>query len=144
MSWRERLYEFARYGVTGLLCLALNVFGVVLLTELLGLHYLLSLGITSGIVTITGFVLNKSWTFRQQGTTAVPEFLRYALTSATAMIIGMLSCSWLVEGWRVPYSLSVAIVGIGFAPLTYVVHRGWSFGLSWLYGKEQTEHQRHS
>jgi putative flippase GtrA len=132
---RKRFHEIARYGVTGALCVLLNVVGVIVLTEVFGLHYLVSLTLCSALVVVVGFVLNRSWTFRKRGTGVVGEFVRYALATAVNVVIGLGACAFLVEELHISYWLSVAIVGVVFAPMTFLVHRAWTFGLTWLYGE---------
>lgn len=135
MITRERFSEMARYVVTGALCASLNVIIAIFLTEYLGLHYLVSLALCSALVIVVGFFLNRSWTFRKGGTGVIAEFFRYALATGVNVIIGLLCCAFLVEELRIPYSYSIAIVAVAFAPMTYVVHRAWTFGLSWFYGE---------
>ena len=134
MITQQRFRELARYVITGGLCVLLNVFIVMVLTEYLGLHYLVSLALCSIIVTVVGFVLNRSWTFQKSGSAVLPEFLRYAFATGVNIVIGLWACAFLVEQLRIPYLFSIAIVGVAFAPMTYVVHRAWTFGLSWLQG----------
>jgi putative flippase GtrA len=134
MITQARFRELARYVMTGGLCVLLNVFFVMVLTEYVGLHYLVSLALCSVIVTVVGFALNRSWTFRKRGTGVLPEFFRYAFATAVNIVIGLWACALLVEQLRVPYLFSIAIVGVVFAPMTYIVHRAWTFGLSWLQG----------
>jgi len=133
MNLRKRIVELLRYGATGALCVGLKVVFVVLLTEYLSLHYLVSLAICSTAVAVLGFVINKSWTFHRHGTTVTPEFLRYTLTTLTSMAIGLVTCAWLVETIGIPYFLALALVAVAFAPLTYLMHRGWAFRLAWRY-----------
>jgi putative flippase GtrA len=133
-TW-DRFRELFRFGVTGFFCLALNTGGVTLLTEVFGLHYLVSLTLSSMVVMTVGFLINKFWTFRVNGTDAPPEFIRYAVTNSVAMLVSLWLCSSLVEDMHFPYSWSVAIAGIVCAPLTYLTHRGWTFGLAVLYGR---------
>jgi putative flippase GtrA len=121
-----------RYGVTGLLGASLNVVVAVILTEYVGLNYLVSLAICSAMVIVVGFFLNKSWTFRQRGTNVGAEFLRYALVTGANVPVGLVSCALLVSVAKIPYAYAIAIVAVVFAPLTYVIHRAWTFGLSWL------------
>jgi putative flippase GtrA len=132
---RQRIHEIARYVATGGICVLLNVLIAMVLTEYFGLHYLVSLAVCSAIVTVVGFFLNKSWTFRTRGSPVLPEFLRYALVTGVNIVITLCACALLVEKLRIPYLFAIAIIGVGAAPLTYIVHRAWSFGLSWLYGK---------
>jgi putative flippase GtrA len=132
---RRRLGELARFGSTGAFCAALNVVVAVLLTQYAGLHYLVGQAIGAGAVIVAGFFLNRSWTFRKRGSAAVLEFLRYGLVTVANVIIGLLSCAFLVEEVGIPYAYAIAIVAIVFAPINYLVHRVWSFGLSWLHGE---------
>lgn len=135
MITRRRFGELARYAVTGVLCASLNVIIAMFLTEYVGLHYLVSLALCSAIVIVVGFFLNRSWTFRMRGTAMVAEFFRYAVATGVNVVIGLCACAFLVEELHIPYSFSIAIVAVAFAPMTYVVHRAWTFGLSWLHGE---------
>jgi len=132
---RQRLGEMIRYLATGALGASLNVAVAVFLTEYVGLNYLVSLGICSAMVIVLGFFLNRSWTFRKRGTTVGAEFLRYSLVTGINVPIGLLACALLVNKARIPYAYSIAIVAVAFAPLTYAIHRAWTFGLSWMRGQ---------
>jgi putative flippase GtrA len=132
---RQRLGEMIRYLVTGALGASLNVAVAIILTEYVGLNYLVSLAICSAMVIVVGFFLNRSWTFRKRGTTVGAEFLRYALVTGINVPIGLVACAVLVSDAKIPYAYAIAIVAVAFAPLTYAIHRAWTFGLSWLRGQ---------
>jgi putative flippase GtrA len=132
---RQRLGEMLRYLLTGALGASLNVAVAVFLTEYVGLNYLVSLTICSAMVIVVGFFLNRSWTFRKSGTTVAAEFLRYALVTGINVPIGLVACAVLVKQAKIPYAYSIAIVAVVFAPITYAVHRAWTFGLSWVRGQ---------
>jgi len=129
---RLPLHELARFALTGILCLLINVGGMTLLTELVRLHYLTSLALSSATSATIGFVVNRWWTFRVQGTAVAPEYLRYVVTAAAQVMAGLWSCAWLVDGLHIPYVAAVLLVSAALAPLSYLVHRAWSFGLHWL------------
>jgi putative flippase GtrA len=124
-----------RYLATGALGAALNVVVAVFLTEYVGLNYLVSLTICSAIVIVVGFFLNRSWTFRKRGTAVAAEFLRYALITGINVPIGLVACAVLVKEAEIPYPYAIAIVAVTFAPITYAIHRAWTFGLSWFRGQ---------
>jgi putative flippase GtrA len=130
---RRRINEIARYVFTGGLCVLLNVVIAMMLTEYAGMQYLVSMATCSAIVTVVGFLLNKSWTFRTRGSAVLPEFLRYALLTGVNVAITLWACALLVEKAGVPYLYAIAMIGVGAAPLTYIGHRAWAFGLSWFY-----------
>jgi putative flippase GtrA len=129
---RQHLGELGRYLVTGALGASLNVAFAVFFTEFVGLNYLISLTICSAMVIVVGFFLNRNWTFRKRGTTIVTEFLRYALVTGINVLIGLVACAALVEVAKIRYAYSILIVAAAFAPVTYVIHRAWTFGLSWM------------
>lgn len=135
MITRQRLGEIIRYLMTGALGASINVVVTVILTEYVGLNYLVSLAICSAMVIILGFFLNRSWTFRQRGTNVGAEFLRYLLVNGINIPAGFVVCAVLVSFAKIPYAYAIAIVAVVFAPFTYVVHRAWTFGLSWLRGQ---------
>jgi putative flippase GtrA len=134
MITRDRFKEIVRYGVTGVVGASLNVVLAVFLTEYVGLHYLASLALCSAIVIVTGFFLNRSWTFRKRGTGRLAEFLRYVLVTSANVVIGLVACAFLVEDLKIPYAYAIAIIAVVFAPVTYLVNRAWTFGLAWLRG----------
>jgi putative flippase GtrA len=129
---RQRRGELIRYLVTGALGASLNVAITVLLTEYVGLNYLVSLTICGATVIVVGFFLNRNWTFRKPGPAAVTEFARYALVTGINVPIGLVACAFLVEVVKIRYTYSIVIVAAAFAPLTFVIHRAWTFGLSWM------------
>lgn len=132
MITRKRIAELTRYALTGVLCASLNAFVTILLTEYARLHYLVSLTLCSMLVIVFGFFLTRSWTFRRSGTGMLPEFLRFTLTSGVNVLLGLCACALLVEEFRVPYIYAIVAVTVVFAPMVYVVHRVWTFGLSWI------------
>lgn len=135
MITRERLAELIRYATTGALCASLNIGLSMFLTEYAGLHYLVSLAVCSMLVIVVGFFLNRSWTFRMQGTAILAQFVRYALATSANVVIGLVACAFMVEQLHVQYMYAIAIIAIVFAPMIYVVHRVWTFGLTLFYGK---------
>lgn len=132
MIARHRYGELIRYLVIGALGASLNVAITMFLTEYVGLNYLVSLALCGATVTVVGFFLNRNWTFRKRGSTQVAEFLRYALVTGINVLIGIVACAFLVEVVRIRYTYSIVIVAAAFAPLTFLIHRAWTFGLSWM------------
>jgi putative flippase GtrA len=131
----QRLGEIIRYLATGALGASLNVVCAVFLTAYVGLNYLVSLTISSAMVILVGFFLNRNWTFRKRGATEFAEFLRYALVTGANIPIGLISCAVLVKYAHFPYAYAIAIVAVAYSPLIYVVHRAWTFGLSWMHSQ---------
>jgi putative flippase GtrA len=125
-----RISETARYLLTGSLSVGLNLLIICLLTEVFGLHYLLSICVCFVTVTLVSFYLNRTWTFRKLGGELPPDLARFVLVSLTQLVLSVTLCGWMVERLGLPYPLVVAALSVVFVPLTYLVHRGWSFRLN--------------
>jgi putative flippase GtrA len=121
--------ELLRFVFTGAFCVGLNVLIVTTLTEYAHLHYLVSLSVCFFTVTFVGFMINRGWTFRKTGGEAAKDFRRYLVVNVANMVLG-LSLTWLcVERLGIPYPLAIVLISLAFVPLTFLLHRGWSFGL---------------
>lgn len=121
--------EIARYLVTGSLSVALNLLIIYVLTEVFGVHYLLSICVCFVTVTVISFFLNRAWTFRKRGGAIPQDLARFVLATLAQMTLSLLFCGFAVEKLGIPYPLAVAASSVVFVPLTYLMHRSWSFGL---------------
>jgi putative flippase GtrA len=121
--------ELVRYGLTGALCVGLNVVIVTVLTEYAHLHYLLSFAVCFVTVTLVGFALNRWWTFRKFGGAPAQDLRRYVIVTLANMAVGIPLCGLLVDGLGLPYWLAIVLISLAFVPLTFVLQRSWSFQL---------------
>jgi dolichol-phosphate mannosyltransferase len=128
----EQVAEFARYLVTGASCIALNVVIITALTEYAGFHYLLSVAVCFGTVTLVGFLVNRYWTFRKRGGVPLQDLRRYLLVTIGNMAASLVLCAFFVDVLNIRYYIAVVVVSIVLAPLSFILHRGWSFGFGWL------------
>jgi putative flippase GtrA len=119
--------ELARYGLTGALCVALNVAIVTVLTEFVGLHYLWSFAVCFVTVTLVGFALNRWWTFRKFGGAPVQDLRRYVIVTLANMAVGIPLCGFLVDVVGLHYWLAIVLISLAFVPLTFLLQRNWSF-----------------
>lgn len=120
--------ELARFCIVGLLSVALNNLIIVALTELLGFHYLTSIFLCFLLATLMGFVLNRSWSFRKRSAVRHVEVARYFTVTILGLFLGLFA-SWYFTGYGIPYYVTMIVVGILMAPLNFLAHRLWSFGL---------------
>ena len=129
---RSKAGEILRYLVTGSLSVVLNVLVVAFLTEYVGLNYLVSISLCFATVTFASFCLNRAWTFRRQDLSFAGELTRYMTVTLTQLPLSLLACGFCVQILRMQYLLSMALVSAGFVPITYLIHRRWSFKLKWI------------
>lgn len=120
--------QFGRFCAVGLLSVAINNLFIVVLTELFGIHYLLSILICFVLATASGFVLNRNWSFRKVGTTQRRELIRYVVVTVGGICLSLLT-SWMLMQRGIPYYVTMVGIALLMAPLNFIAHRAWSFGL---------------
>ena len=125
---RRPLNELARFCIVGLGSVLLNNLFIIACTELLGIHYLISIVLAFLLATVMGFVLNRHWSFQKDGTARTREVVRYLIV--TLMGIGLsLLATWYLMQQGIPYYVTMLGIASLMAPLNFVAHRVWSFEL---------------
>lgn len=125
---RDHGGELARFLVVGGLSALANTLIIVALTELLGLPYLVSYALCFVMVTLLGFVLNRRWTFARGGSARRREVARYYLVTVLGTLVAM-AVSRLLVAIGLYYGLAVFLSAGVLAPVNFVAHRWFSFGL---------------
>ena len=123
-----RTREFARFLVVGGFSALVNTIIIVLLTEVFQINYLISYAICFVCVTLFGFVANRSWSFSVDGQANSREAGRYFAVTVVTTIIAMAASKVMVE-LGMPYPVAVFLSAGVMAPLNFVSHRCFSFGL---------------
>ncbi len=125
------LLQLIRYIATGTLSVALNTVIIVALTEIAGLPYRISICVCFCTVTVISFALNRYWTFGKRGGNSKSDALRFFFINALYLLICVSLTSFLVEHAGMHYTLAVIAISIVFVPINFLVHRRFSFSLSW-------------
>lgn len=123
-----RLRGIIRFSVVGGASALANTIIIVLLTELLSINYLVSYLICFLCVTAFGFALNRSWSFEVDGQARGREVGRYLLVAIGSAAIAM-AASRIMVAFGMPYQLAVLLSAGLMAPLNFISHRYFSFGL---------------
>ena len=125
---RRHRDEIMRFLTVGAASALLNTVIIVAFTELFGLHYLLSYLLCFMAVTAFGFAMNRHWTFRVVSETRSIELLRYFTTTVVGTMAAMGGSVALVA-MGAPYYVAVFAASALVAPVNFVAHRVYSFGL---------------
>jgi len=80
-------------------------------------------------VTFAGFLINRWWTFRKTGGAPAQDFRRYLVVTLINMTVGLAVCAFCVNVLGIPYVVAMVLMSLAFVPLTFILHRRWSFGL---------------
>lgn len=117
---------FLRFGLVGGLCFVVGMLGVWLLTEQLGLHYLLSTALAMLSTNVLGWLLNRSWTYELERRRSLPEFVRYVLINALAAGVSLALLGLLVATAGMHYLVACALVAMAMAVVNFQLHGRWS------------------
>ena len=83
-------------------------------------------------VTVVSFGVNRLWTFNKCGAGAHKDFGRYVLAALLQLPASLLIFNLMVEAGRFTPAVAAVLTAAVFAPVGYLLHRGWSFGLRWV------------
>jgi putative flippase GtrA len=118
--------EAIRFAIVGVLQNALNVAVFALLTAL-GAHYAIAAVVAAVAALLASFAFNRAWTFPGRHAPIHHQGARYALVYASAVGLGVLILTFLVElaGFaEVPAQVAAILI---VAPLSFLVQRSWVF-----------------
>ncbi len=121
--------KFLTYALVGGACALLNLWVLWLLTDGIGLHYLVSNMISFLALTPVGFLLQKLVTFRTPRATAGVEWPRYFATmgSSFAANLGLMYVLVSLLGvWYLAANLAVTVLLLA---ANFLVNNLWSFAL---------------
>ena len=121
--------KFLTYALVGGACALLNLAVLWLLTDGIGLHYLVSNMISFLALTPVGFLLKKLVTFRTPRATAGVEWPRYFATmgSSFAANLGLMYVLVSLLGvWYLAANLAVTVLLLA---ANFLVNNLWSFAL---------------
>lgn len=119
--------SFLKFAVTGGTCFGVNLAILYVGTSLLGWHYLVSMMVSITSVTLLGWAMNRSWTFRVARPPSVGEFARYAGVTVMSCAAALGLMALLVSGLGVHYLVANVSIAAGMTLVNFVAHKGWSF-----------------
>lgn len=106
--------QIAKFGVVGVICFVIDYSLMILLTELAGLNYLLSSGISFSVSVVVNYLLSMHFVFRsKKDSSRAKEFIIFVLLSITGLLLTE-ALMWAgVELLRMHYMFAkVAVTGL--------------------------------
>ena len=125
MVWRDE--RWWRFLVVGGVCFTANLIVLYVGTDVLRLHYLVSMLISIVIANTLGWWLNRRWSFRSRAKGLLAEYLRYFAVTLTSSAASFVLMAVLVSGLKLHYLLASGVIAVGMTLFNFVAHRGWSF-----------------
>lgn len=125
--WAERA-SIVRFLTTGVVGALLNVGLFLLLTRGLDVDYRVAVVVAFAVSYLFSFVSHRIWTFSATDGHAGRQGLRFVLVSAVSILCALVITIVAVEVLGLPKSVGEASSALVTAPLTFVLHRRYTFG----------------
>ena len=77
--------------------------------------------------TINSYLLNRTWTFRQQRPPSVPEFLRFCIVNAVSLLVNLAVLQWIISTTGAPPRLAQAIAIAASLAVNFTANLLWTF-----------------
>ena len=123
MNW---IGQAVRFGVVGIGQNALNV-ATFAAGVALGVQYQSAAVIAGLVAFVVSFVLNRRWTFSGRATPMGRQGVRYLIVFATAIALGLILLTFLVEVAHMPEVAAQIAAILIVAPISFLVQRSWVF-----------------
>ena len=119
--------QLARFGAIGGLCLLASTAALAALRDLAGLYYLVAFAISFCLGHVMGYLLNGRYTFSVRASRAGVS--RYLLLNGLFLAVNSLLLKLLVDGAHMWYIGASLLLAAGNAPVSFLVHRAYSYGV---------------
>jgi putative flippase GtrA len=128
----EELYVFGKAQLSAFIGGIVDYFIMIFITEVFGIHYTISIGISGVIGAIVNFSLNRRWSFRSKNlnykhspTIQVSRFVLVVINSIILKSAGTyLFTTWLKIDYKISRIITDIIVSLVF---NYTLQRHWVF-----------------
>jgi len=120
--------EFVKFGVVGGIGTLVNIAILYLLTEKIGVYYLISAIFSFIIAMSSNFILNKVWTFKENIKLGIgKKYLQFGLVSVSALLVNLFFLYIFTEIFGIYYIIS-QILAIGIALIiNFFGNKIWTF-----------------
>jgi putative flippase GtrA len=123
--------KFSKYIITSLFISALSIGMLYIFTSIFNIYYMLSAVLVSGILAITGFVVNYLWVWKSKHKDAkiviTTRFAKYIVVGGFVTLTSWGLLYILTEFASVYYILSATICWIIGTTITFTANNYWTY-----------------
>jgi putative flippase GtrA len=119
--------KLLRFIAVGGFCFLLNLAVLYVGTDVIGLHYLVSMLASVAITTAASWLLNRIYTFKSKDPAKAREAGRFLRTTLMNMAIATLAMFIAVDFIGLNYLVSSALIAIVMTAWNFFAHNRWSF-----------------
>lgn len=103
---KKLIAQIIKFGLVGFLCFFIDYGIMVFLTEIAGVHYLLSSGISFTVSVIVNYILSLTYVFETENGNRVKEFVIFVVLSVIGLGINQLLMWFCVDILGIFYMIS--------------------------------------
>lgn len=103
---KKLIAQIIKFGLVGFLCFFIDYGIMVFLTEVVGVHYLLSSGISFTVSVIVNYILSLTYVFENEKGNRVKEFVIFVVLSVIGLGINQLLMWFCVDILGIFYMIS--------------------------------------
>lgn len=123
--------KLSKYIITSLSITVLSLLMLYILTDVIGLWYMLSAVLTSGILAIIGFLANYLWTWKSKLKEAkivvTSRFIKYIIVGGFVTLTSWILLYVLTEFGHIYYLLSTIVCWIVGVTITFTANNYWTY-----------------
>ncbi len=128
----EKLFMFTKAQISGLFGGIVDYCIMIFCTELLGIHYTISIAIGGVIGAIINFSINKSWAFQTKGSTyqhsSLKQFIRFVFVVLNSIALKAGGTYYFTTFCNIKYEFSRIITDLIVSVcFNYLLQRHWVF-----------------
>ncbi len=99
-----------KFGVVGFLCFFIDYFVLFVATDMIGINYLISSGISFSVSVIINYILSTKFVFQtKQDTNKMKEFIVFVILSLVGLLINQIIMWFTVEKVSIYYMIGKII-----------------------------------
>jgi len=118
--------HYLKFCVVGGLNTAIDFF-VFSFLSYLGVYYIIAQCVSYGCGVLNSYLLNRTWTFQQQGNRGKYEFLKFTALNVFTLIVTSFLLTLFHYKFSIPLPYSKVLVTIVSVGLNYIGTRFWIF-----------------
>ena len=103
---KKLIAQIIKFGLVGFLCFFIDYGIMVFLTEVAGVHYLLSSGISFTVSVIVNYILSLTYVFETEKGNRVKEFVIFVVLSVIGLGVNEAAMWIAVDGLGIHYMIS--------------------------------------
>jgi len=125
---KKRDIEFFKFALVGIIGTIIHLIILYLLTEFLGIYYIVSSLLGYLLALTIGFILNKTWTFKESfKTNVINKYIKFFTVCTVSLFVNLLFLYLLTEFLNIYYLISqVLAAGISLL-LNFSGSKIWTF-----------------